>query len=165
MVEFALNEVYHEILDPQREKEYAWEDEFIICRRRLFRTINQARAWIKWACEQYKVPVPVVVEQRDNRDYSCYRPDRHRIQLLKRHWNPWAALHEAAHAICHHKWGILGHGPKFLGVLIWLLKENAIAPQSALTASAKAAGLRFTQIGRVAPDHLKVKKRKVTRKR
>jgi hypothetical protein len=161
MVERAVIDKY---IDPQREKLYAWEDEFIIARRRTFPTIRTARNWIKWACDKYSVPVPVVVEQPSNRGFSCYRNIDHRIMLRKAHWNPWCALHEAAHAICEYRWGILGHGPKFLSVLIWLLKESAIAPVAALTASAKAARLKFTEIRYSTPPRPARSARQVPRK-
>lgn len=160
MVANALDSELDSIVDPQRQKEYEWEWSFRSSYGQEFRSLVPVRRLIKAACELYGVPAPVVVAQPRKRGFSVYRPLDHRILLLKGHWAVWPALHEAAHAICAYKWDIVGHGPKFLGVLMWLLSHFDVAPVAALTASAKAAKLKFTQVGRAAPSQSKQSKRK-----
>lgn len=143
--------------DPQQLKVYDWEDKFVHSRIEAM-SIGSARWWVRWACKQYKVKPPIVSARPDYKhDFSFYRTLDHRVALLKRHRNIWASFHEAAHAIA---WTLLGdftHGPKWLGIYMWLLSTAGIAPLSALKASAKEAGLRWSHMGNIAPN--KIRKR------
>jgi hypothetical protein len=143
--------------DPQAEKAYDWEASFGHSTIQGLKNIHYGRNWVKWACKQYKVPVPTVVLQIKGRNFSGYRPIDHRIWLHKPHLNVWTALHEAAHAIARHLFDDWTHGPKWLGIYIYLLSTAGIAPYSALSPSAKSMGLRHSYLGNVGAD--KVRKR------
>ena len=138
--------------DPQAEKAYDWEASFAHSTVKGFAKIHQARRWIRWACKKYKVPPPIVIEQLKTRQFSAYRPYDHRIWIHHKHSNIWTALHEAAHAISRHLFDDGTHGPKWLGIYIYLLSTAGIAPYVALSKSAKAMGLRHSYMGNIGAN-------------
>jgi hypothetical protein len=140
---------------PQAKKLYDWEDLFGYSRVRMWPNLAQPRKWVRWACALFKIKHPKVLAQRKGQMYSWYCSPRDAIYLYNNHYNVWAVLHEVAHVITEKKWNVTGHGPRFAGVLIYLLIKSGLYPQTALYASAKAAGVKFLKQGWVAPrsDH------------
>lgn len=112
---------------------------------------------IKWACDAYNVPVPTVRENKISKDSSFFRPIDWSIHLLPVHMNIAMALHEASHAITDYYYGPFteGHGPKWLGVFVWLLVNVEAWPKEAITESLKARGLTYSKM--MTPAVLKKK--------
>lgn len=113
-----------------------------------FHTIYQARKWIKWACEQYQCPVPVVRPNRLSKTESFFRPIDWSIHLLPPHWNVGVALHEAAHAIHTYYYGPseIGHDDKWLGIFVWLLTNCGAWPKDAITETLKNRGMTYSKM-------------------
>jgi hypothetical protein len=135
--------------DSQQARVYLWEDGF-----RSFIERTTTRKDIRWlirkACALYGVDAPSVqfrsrASGKRMRLSSDYDPSQHAITIGIKDCNHAIAMHEAAHAITDdlHE-GVEDHGPEFLGVYLDLLEWANVAPRSALHASAKASGLRWT---------------------
>lgn len=137
--------------DPQREALYGWEDEWRDWNVNSL-TLAECRWAVRTACAKYKLTAPPV-GQHHAALYSHYDTGLNRISLQAKSRrnvkcgtkNLAICLHEATHYILWRKWGdrVQDHGPTFLGIYLFLLNEARIAPLIALTASARAAGLRW----------------------
>ena len=136
-------------LDPHRKAVYRWEDEWYEWSRNTI-GIKQCRAIIRRACKWYKVPYPTVVHH-DVRSMSFSVPSEDYISLQggdhreRGGRNVATALHEAAHHIAYKLHGerIQDHGQTFLGIYMALLVRAKVAPEIALTSTAKAKGLKW----------------------
>ncbi len=148
---------------PQALKVYDWEESFGYSTYQMFPTLSQPRRWVKWACAKFGIKPVKVLPQRKGQIYSWYCAPRNAIYLYKQHYNVWTVLHETAHAITEKKWGVSGHGKRFVGVLMQLLIWTGLYPKTALYASAKAAGVKFVKSGWLKDK--KAVRRKASRKR
>ncbi len=138
--------------DPQKATLYAWEETWGPWNYNSL-TLTECRAYIEHACRLYDVEVPRVRQHRSKEFSWCHillgiismQGGAHRARGGR---NPSQCLHEAAHWIVYKKFGDTpcDHGPTFLGVYMWLMIEARLAPPSALTASARAAGLKWRQL-------------------
>jgi hypothetical protein len=129
--------------DRQVKRLYDWEAEWASWNTATV-TLPECRKYVRQACEAYNVPPPSVSQHKHN-GMSYYEPNEHRISLRHDHKNVPIALHEAAHAIV---WTIYGetvedHGREFCGVYLFLLTAVQAAPEVAITASARAAGIKW----------------------
>lgn len=155
--------------DRQQNLAYKWEDQFLHWPG-SYLTEKGATEIAKAAARLYRIPVPELVfgkrDTRDGKDLpSSYYPDEHKIVFVPRHMNTLVVLHEMAHAITDY---ILGgnlepHGPQWLGVYMWLMDRFHIAPTIALTASAKAIGLKFETKGIAGPRNIRKKHKRLAR--
>ena len=138
--------------DPYRQAVYDWENTWYDWNRNTL-TLAQCRRLIRRACERYKVTPPRVRQhKRASMTYSIpehgvislQAADRNGYEDRRGGKNPATALHEAAHIITHalHPRS-QDHGPTFLGIYMWLLDKNAIAPPLALHVTARKHGLRW----------------------
>lgn len=149
--------------DPQRTKAYAWES--------LFKTFythttnrRELRQLIRRAERRYRVP-PTQIRflnrkhraRHEAKIQSAYDPEDHSIVLGWKDHNHAIALHEAAHAITDYLLGthLQPHGKHWLGIYFWLLDWAGVVPHSALRASAKAIGLRWESVEKVAPGAIR----------
>lgn len=124
---------------------YAWEEAWASWNVSTT-SLAECRDYVRQACAAYGVPAPKVTGHK-HREMSYYRTDIHKISLRYDHKNIAIALHEAAHAIIYHYYQdtVKDHGPEFMGVYLHLLVEAKLAPPVAITASAKAAKLRWSK--------------------
>jgi hypothetical protein len=135
--------------DSQQKRVYLWEDSFRSFVERTA-TRRDIRKLIRDACSRYGVDAPAVQFKsraggKRMRLSSDYDPSQHSITIGFTDCNHAIACHEAAHAITDDlQEGVQDHGPEFLGVYLDLLEWANVAPRSALHASAKASGLRWT---------------------
>lgn len=136
--------------DPQKEAVYAFEDSWQSFNNSDL-TLAQCRDAVRWACEAWKVPTPVV-RQHHEATFSWCNVETGVISLQARSRRPGrggknaaVALHEAAHWIVFQRWGerVQDHGPTFVGVYIGLLWQYGVAPIEALMATARKFKLRF----------------------
>jgi hypothetical protein len=149
-------------LDRDTKKVYAWEDKWTHWNLPGFKTKTaHARRWIAWACDKWGVPMPVVTRLGANAktSWSMGSPEiGHRIELAPHHNNFAVALHEAAHVIDDYVGDDdASHNPRWLGIYLWLLEHSDIYPKGTVTASAKAAGLKWLK---VSPTRYKRNRRK-----
>jgi hypothetical protein len=145
--------------DPHQQAVYGWEESWPGWNHNHL-SLGQCRALIKIVCTHYKVPCPTVT-QHDNGTYAWSAPSFNRISMqggehMRRgSRNVPTVMHEVAHHVAWHLYGecIQDHGRAFLGVFIECLVKAKVAPQIALEASARAAGLKWTypKIDRVRP--------------
>lgn len=154
------------MLDPQREKVYAWEDTWG-CAMGKTLSLAGARTWVRWACGKYGIkPPPVRGHYRFHGGTSFYDPETNSIEFRKRHMNIWVALHEAAHAICDTLLDIdEAHSQQWLGIFMALLEKAKVAPRVALRASADSFSLRYTAASRIGPRRIRKHYRRAARKR
>jgi len=138
-------------LDPHKEAVYEWEDSWPGWDKNHI-TFKACKELVYSACEAYGVEPPTVI-QHPHRSFSWSRPETDEISIQGgKHRDPGGrnvstVLHEAAH---HIGWEIFGdriqdHGPVFLGIYLDLLTRAKVAPEIALTASARFHGLRWTR--------------------
>lgn len=122
---------------------YKWEDAWSSWNASTC-SLAECRKFVRMACEAYGVPPPPVATHKHT-EMSYFDPARMRISLRYDHKNVPIALHEAAHAIVWHYYGasVPDHGKEFMGIYLYLLAQARCAPEVALTASARAAGLRW----------------------
>jgi hypothetical protein len=150
--------------DPQVKRVYAWEGQHADWMRSTL-SLRGTRAVVKWACDKYGLPCPII-RQHYHTDDSYSQADgapggRPLISFRAADQkNPAVALHEAAHYIHDAIFGDKGvhHSTEWLGVYLWLLEGYRIAPRTALHASAKAAGLRWVPTWIMSPKRLQRKR-------
>lgn len=138
------------------QRVYNWEAEWHHWNSQQFETIHGPRQWVRHALEIYGVP-PTVVRSRHGHESSFFRPHDWSINLLKKHRNVAAALHEAAHAIHAYYYGPVEehHDERWLGIYVWLLCQSGLWPKSAIVASLAARKLKFSRM--MTPKILKHK--------
>ena len=141
------------MLDPQRERVYAWENEWHDWNIGSL-TLAECRAVVRWACEKYGVTPPRVEQHRD-RQYSFSQGGL--ISFRTDQKNAAVALHEAAHYICDQIFGdtVAHHSPEWMGIFLWLAEGYRLAPRTALHASAKAKRIKWTATWLVSPKRLR----------
>lgn len=138
--------------DPQIDPLYAWEEAWVDWNTNSL-TLAECRSVIRTACKKYGVAPPPVRQHKTTAASYCEVVERHvsmQAVGLRKHphrggKNKSQSLHEATHWIVHHYCGERpqDHGPTFLGVYLWLMGAARVAPISALTASARAYGLKW----------------------
>ena len=134
--------------DPHRKDIYAWEDSWYEWNCNTC-SLADCRRVIRKACARYGVPAPRVRQHPLTATYSI--PLYGVVSLQSSGRTPErggknypVALHEAAHIIVHHRHPrAQDHGPTFLGIYMWLLELNKIAPPVALHASARKHNLHW----------------------
>lgn len=152
-------------LDPQKHALYAWEDAWGDWNRQSL-TLTEIRRLVRKASRLYGVKPPAVTAHT-GRMWTTYYPDTASVTFERSQRNTAVALHEAAHhilfALCRQEaeedsdGHFEDHGREFLGIYLYLLNHFAVAPLVALTASARAAGLRFIPVPGSAPEQLRVR--------
>ena len=137
------------VTDPHCDAVYSWEQEWLDWNRNRL-GITACRKLIRRACRWYKVPYPTVVHHNCKElSYSVPEVGYVSLQGGKPHKeggrNVATAMHEAAHHIGWHLRGenIQDHGPFFIGLYIALLVRAKVAPEIAITSTAKAHGLKW----------------------
>jgi hypothetical protein len=151
--------------DKQQKRVYKWESTWGVWNGPSSK--DGCRYWLEWACTQYGVEIPKLVFAKNNRGWSYYQEDKDTIRLVKDHQNFSVVFHESAHAIAsfYYPRAIEDHGPEWLGIFLWLLRESKAVPEVALKASAKEFGLKWKALDASSPDALKaVAKRKGPRR-
>jgi hypothetical protein len=138
-------------MDPQQKRVYRWEDSFRSFIERTT-TRHELKGLIRKACRLYGIPTPVIKfrtkYERCGYITSEYDPETHKIVLGWNDTNHAIALHETAHAIADTLYGpfLCPHGDKWLGIYLRLLEWAKIAPRSALHASAREKGLKWSRV-------------------
>lgn len=150
--------------DPQREEVYRWEEGFASIHR------NTAdREWfeglVTFFCRRYRVKAPKVssrvpkrFQTEDRITAAVCHWKAGKIYFDRRFMSSAVLCHELAHWVCDsYGYGDVGaHGPKWLGVYLWMLGKAAVLPLDLATHSARKAGLKFRDPKReCAPGKLK----------
>jgi hypothetical protein len=138
--------------DPQKRRLYAWEDGFRSFDEPSLLTHEVERV-VRRCCRRYGVPSPAVrFMPWARREWSYHEVGgkRELIVFNRQHCNHAIACHEAAHAICHARFGAAAqdHGPEFVGVYLDLLILHSVAPRVALEASLRAKRLTWKTVRR-----------------
>lgn len=141
----------------QAQKVYDWEAEWYHWNTQQFQTIYGPRRWVHYALDLYGVP-RTVVRHRSGRESSFFRPHDWSINILVKHRNVAAALHEAAHAIHAYYYGNVEehHDERWLGIYVWLLNHTQMYPKGVIDTSLKNAGIKYSRM--MTPKVLKHKK-------
>lgn len=138
-------------MDPQQKRVYHWEDQWRSFVERTS-TRRELRSLIKKACRLYGVQAPTVKfrtrAEKCGHITSEYDPEEHSILLGWNDTNHAIAMHEAAHAIADSLYGpfLQPHGDKWLGIYLKLLEWAKVAPRTALVASAREKGLKWSRV-------------------
>lgn len=118
------------------------------------------RRVIRHVCRKYKIPQPRL--KRWSKDLTKARflaacwdggigfdPQHRTLKVL---------AHELAHWVCDEygyyertSW----HGPRWLGIYLWIMDYTRVMPLSASVPSARKAGLKFRRTSECAPGKLK----------
>ncbi len=136
--------------DCHAEFVYAWENDFRDWSERIC-SLEECQRVMDTGCAHYGVAPPRVQLWKrafswcpDTLAVTGRMLDRPVVRLCTRGQNWPTVLHEAAHwIVLHLAPRSADHGPTWLGIYLWLLGEAGVAPESALHASARAAGLRW----------------------
>jgi len=144
------------VRDRQCRKVYAWEHQFgdwnidALSDQALRRLIRRAE-------RIFRVPPSKIVTRRNMFEVAfCAATERRRTAVVfgKHTHNAASAMHELAHAIAYKRAdNIESHGREWLGIYLTLLVRLGVAPRSALYASAREKGLRWSM--RLVPKRLK----------
>lgn len=138
-------------MDRQQKRVYRWEDGWRSFVERTS-TRRNLRTLIKKACRLYGVDAPTVrfrtKYEKCGSITSEYDPNDHSIVLGWNDTNHAIAMHEAAHAIADSLYGsfLQPHGHQWLGIYLKLLEWAKVAPRTALIASAKEKGLKWSRV-------------------
>jgi hypothetical protein len=133
--------------DYQREEVYDWE--------KYHHSIKWSTAdpdWfdktIKVFCRRYKVDPPRVIKRMPKKWAQCagvcyYKQGT--IHFAKGYQSMMVLCHEMAHWVCDsYGYGDTGaHGPRWLGVYLWMLSAAYVLPLDVAKYSARKAGLKF----------------------
>jgi len=138
--------------DPHAEAVYAWENDFRDWSEKIS-PLAECREVMDTACAHYGVAPPKVILWKrsyswcpDVRVPSRRFLDQPIVRLCERGQNWPTVLHEAAHWIALHLAPkAYSHGPTWLGIYMWLLAQAKVAPEVALRASARSAGIKLAQ--------------------
>lgn len=141
--------------DRQKTRVYRWERMWADWN---VKSLNapQIRKYTDWVCHLYGLEPLALLLAKNDRGWSWYRDETRTIRLLKTHQNTAVCLHELAHAVIAEYFPAAeDHGPEWLGVYLWLLREANLAPDSALHASLKEQGLRWKPLHKSSPKYLR----------
>lgn len=141
--------------DPQKKAVYRWEGKWRDFNRST-RTMRQLTTIVRNACRLYGLQ-PLRVTSHLGKEYSFFQVDK--ISFNHEQKNEAIALHECAHYICDHYFGdaIAVHSEQWMGIYMWLLRNNRYAPTIALTSSAAEDEIRWAPLYSVDPAELKRK--------
>lgn len=141
--------------DKQQKRVYRWESAWGTWSGAC--SSKNCRYWHRWACEAYGIDVPKLELARDNRGESFFRGDTNLVRLVKCHQNYSVVFHEAAHAVAFYYYpgSVEDHGPEWLGIFLWMLRESKAVPEIALQASAKEHKLKWKSLDKSSPESLK----------
>lgn len=83
-----------------------------------------------------------------------------RVNIDKAQWTPMLLAHEMAHYVVEtlSKDRPQPHGPKWLGVYVWLLDACCIVPKAVMVPYAKSFKLKILHPDQCGPDHFKAKR-------
>lgn len=147
--------------DYQRNEVYDWEDQFYTSKystadpghfRNILRSISKA----------YGVPIPKIKAMPGGKFYSdaaavCDAP-RGYLYIRRGYRSILILCHEMAHWVLdHYGYPDIGHhGPRFVGVYLWLLASAQVIPLEVSKASATSFGLDYRDpVEECSPDKLK----------
>lgn len=146
--------------DSQREEVYEWEHQFFSSRyctspdRWFRRTLREI-------CRRYKVPVPKIevlprIKSLDGVAGLCWH-EKKTLYFREGYRSVMMLCHELAHWVldCYGYGDVGCHGPKFMGVYLWMLSASYTMPLYMTVPSARAAGLKFRDPHSCAPGKLK----------
>lgn len=146
--------------DYQQMEVYAWEDQFFSAKmstapERHFRGI------LRDICDSYDVPRPKVRAMPKGAEYSdtaafCWA-EAGALYFRRGYRSILILCHEMAHWILdHYGYPDIGHhGPRFMGIYLYLLAEAQVLPLAMSVPAAKAAGLEFRDpVSECAPGKL-----------
>lgn len=158
--------------DAQRAAVYRWEWGWKDWRRANI-TQRQARQVMRTAERLYRLKPTTIQFRTSNKSRGKLMPStywEHGVVAFRpAHVNIATVLHETAHAVEHQLFGwdapgYEDHGPRWLGIYLWLLWKFQVAPWEALTASARAAGLEWRHPSWVAPHVIRKRYRRAIRR-
>jgi hypothetical protein len=145
--------------DPQREEVYSWESTL-----HSVRWNTADKEWfdktMKALCKRYKVKVPDIrpmPEKWQDAAGVCHY-SKGRIHFASGYKSIMVLCHELAHWVMDsYGYGDVGaHGPKWLGVYLFMLNASYVMPLDVLKYSARKAGLKFRDpLKECAPGKLK----------
>jgi hypothetical protein len=132
--------------DKQREEAYDWERQFysVKCNTAAPKWFRQA---LKESCARYKIKPPKLcgMPRKWSACAGVCDYQNGKIHFAKGYESILVLCHELAHWILdsygYGDWG--AHGPRWLGVYLWLLDSCLVLPLSLTEYSARKAGLRF----------------------
>jgi hypothetical protein len=145
--------------DSQREEAYDWERKFYSTKH------NTADArWFKDTlialCKRYRVKPPKIAGMPRKWSHCAGVEDyaKGTIHFAKGYTSIMVLCHEMAHWVLdsygYGDWG--AHGPRWLGVYLWMLEAAYVMPLDVTKASARKAGLKFRDpLKECAPGKLK----------
>lgn len=133
-------------LDPQKQLVYLWEDGFRSFDERTM-TQAQVRGLVLRIARQWELDlIPVRFLKKGSRTWSEYDALENTLTFNYQQCNEAIVCHEMAHyAMTIDNPEAEDHGPDFFAVYLDMLVFAKVAPRIALTASAAAMGLRWTQ--------------------
>lgn len=152
--------------DTQAKQAYAWQHSWLHWNYKSS-SDREIRIAIRQAESYYKIPKIKIKlftknknsEGEDQNSYYIYSGyyGNPRIELRPYHQNIPIALHEVAHAICGSIFRdtVENHGKEWLGVFMYLLEKEGIAPVSALHASAREFGLKWVSAEKIGPKMIR----------
>lgn len=148
-----MRKIAERVEDPHAEAVYAWENDFRDWSLRVC-SLAECKEVMDTACAHYGVPPPKVALWKRRYswcpDVRVPNPkrllDQPVVRLCELGQNWPTVLHEAAHWIALHLAPkAYSHGPTWLGIYMWLLAQAKVAPEPALRASARSAGIKWAQ--------------------
>lgn len=163
--------VFSEMADVQRQKvydwQYAWRDwnhgtisdravRSVI--RRAERLYRVSETEIKLLTKNYNATGQLLTSNQKYWYVDGWPSlQRHKITIIPAHRNIPIALHEVAHVICTRLFNetVESHGKEWLGIFMWLLAKEKIAPVSALYASAREFGLKWVSAEKINPKMIR----------
>lgn len=153
--------------DPQQYRVYKWENDLSNWGGAHAKP-TAIRAMVRRCCRLYRVPMPHVAVVSKNRRagkllHSVSDPNNYTITIRPRHREIWTPIHEAAHTITDHLFGLhtgtQNHGREFLGIYMALLIRLKVLPRTALVAYAKSLRLKYCPLVWVQPEAVRARYR------
>jgi hypothetical protein len=128
--------------DRQRNRVYAWEEQFVAARDASSIKFEQAQGMIDAIWADMGLRFPPKVERLPRQAHSTVA-DASRLSIRLAGSSPsWCLLHELAHAMSStHDGRSDGHGPTFMGLYAQLLVRYLRVPLHTLLQSLDAAGI------------------------
>ena len=129
--------------DPQREEAYAWENKFLAIKASPVDELRFRRV-MRDICERYKVPVPKLKTIRSKKYAAFCDIENDRLEFVPQYRSIMILCHELAHWIVYHYgYKHVYHGPRWLGVYLYLLDATYTLPLDASLPSVRKAKLKF----------------------
>lgn len=147
--------------DYQQNEVYAWEDQFLGAKNATSPE-GYFRGVLRAICKAYRVPRPVIRAMPKGKFYQdaaalCWA-DNGALYFRRGYRSVLTLCHELSHWVLdHYGYPDIGHhGPRFVGVYLYMLQGAQVMPLNVGIASAKHFGLDFRDpYEECSPERLK----------